>query len=57
LRELVEIYLAQHDGEPETIAKLRWLLAKAVGPFGHCRISHLRPAEIAVSGEKSSSPR
>jgi hypothetical protein len=42
LRELVEIYLAQHDGEPETVAKLRWLLAKAVGSFGHRRISHLR---------------
>jgi integrase len=48
LRELVEIYLAQHDGEPETVAKLRWLLAKAVGTFGHRRISHLRPAEIAA---------
>ncbi len=48
LRELVEIYLAQHDGEPETVEKLRWLLAKAVDPFGHRRISHLRPAEIAA---------
>src|SRR6266540_3660498 len=48
LRALVEIYLAQHDGEPETVAKLRWLLAKAVGSFGHRRISHLRPAEIAA---------
>jgi hypothetical protein len=48
LRELVEIYLAQHDGEPETVEKLRWLLAKAVGPFGHRRISNIRPAEIAA---------
>jgi hypothetical protein len=48
LSELVEIYLAQHDGEPETVAKLRWLFAKAVGLFGHRRISHLRPAEIAA---------
>jgi hypothetical protein len=48
LRELVEIYLAQHDGEPETVEKHRWLLAKAVDPFGHRRISHLRPAEIAA---------
>jgi integrase len=48
LRELVEIYLAQHDGEPETVEKLRWLLAKAVDPFGHRRISQLRPAEIAA---------
>src|SRR6266508_3381697 len=48
LRELVDVYLAQHDGEPETVEKLRWLLAKAVGSFGHRRISHLRPAEIAA---------
>jgi hypothetical protein len=48
LRELVDVYLAQHDGEPETVAKLRWLLAKAVRSFGHRRISRLRPAEIAA---------
>jgi hypothetical protein len=28
LIELVDEYLAQHDGEPETIEKLRWLLTK-----------------------------
>jgi integrase len=48
LSELVDVYLAQHDGEPETVAKLRWLLAKAVSSFGDRRISHLRPAEIAA---------
>src|ERR671918_2944833 len=48
LRELVDVYLAQHDGEPETIEKLRWLLAKAVRSFGHRRINRLRPAEIAA---------
>jgi integrase len=48
LRELVDVYLAQHDGEPETVEKLRWLLGKAVGTFGHRRISQLRPAEIAA---------
>jgi integrase len=48
LSELVDVYLAQHDGEPETVAKLRWLLAKAVRSFGHRRISRLRPAEIAA---------
>ena len=48
LRELVGVYLAQHDGEPETVEKLRWLLAKAVSSFGHRRISRLRPAEIAA---------
>jgi hypothetical protein len=38
--ELVGVYLAQHDGETETIAKLRWLLAKAVRSFGDRRINH-----------------
>jgi integrase len=48
LRELVDVYLAQHDGEPETVEKLRWLLTKAVGSLGHRRISQLRSAEIAA---------
>lgn len=48
LRELVELYLAQHSGEPETVEKLHWLLAKPVRAFGHRRISQLRPAEIAA---------
>src|SRR5829696_9531024 len=48
LRDLVDVYLAQHDREPETVEKLRWLLGKAVGTFGHRRISQLRPAEIAA---------
>lgn len=48
LRDLVDVYLAQHDGEPETVEKLRWLLAKAERSFGHRRISRLRPAEIAA---------
>ena len=47
-RELVDLYLAQHDGEPETVEKLRWLLAKAVASFGDRRISKLRSAEIAA---------
>ena len=29
LAELVDEYLAQHDAQPETIEKLRWLLTKA----------------------------
>ena len=48
LRELVDVYLAQHDGEQETLDKLRWLLAKAVRAFGHRRINRLRSAEIAA---------
>jgi integrase len=48
LAELVKLYLAQHDGEPETTEKLRWLLAKSVRVFGDQRISRLRSPEIAA---------
>lgn len=48
LAELINEYLAQHDAEPETIAKLRWLLGKALGPFGKRRLSELRSQEIAA---------
>src|SRR5207253_6276936 len=48
LSELLEIYLAQHDTEPETIAKLRWLLSKATAAFGNMPIAELQPAEIAA---------
>ena len=48
LAELVDVYLAQHDGEPETTEKLRWLLAKSVRAFGQERISRLRSPAIAA---------
>jgi integrase len=48
LGDLVDVYLAQHGGEPETVEKLRWLLAKAVRTFGERRINQLQPAEIAA---------
>ncbi len=48
LSELVEAYLAQHDAEPETIEKLRWLLTKSTRPFGDLPISEFQPAEIAA---------
>ena len=48
LVELVDEYLAQHDGEPETIEKLRWLLTKPVKAFGTRRLSELRSQEIAA---------
>src|SRR5215208_4769126 len=48
LTELVDEYLLQHDAEPETIEKLRWLLAKAVRVFGDQRLGQLRPHEIAA---------
>ncbi len=47
LGELVDEYLAQHDGEPETIEKLRWLLTKAVQAFGTRRLPELRSQAIA----------
>jgi integrase len=48
LAELVDEYLAQHDGEPETIGKLSWLLMKAVEAFGTRRLPQLRSQEIAA---------
>src|SRR6266511_3139362 len=48
LGELVDEYLAQHDGEPETIEKLRWLLTKATRIFGTRRLPELRSQAIAA---------
>ena len=48
LAELVEVYLAQHDVEPVTIEKLRWLLGKAVAAFGDRPVGELRSEEIAA---------
>src|SRR4051812_967477 len=48
LARLVKEYLAQHDAQPETVAKLRWLLAKAVAEFGDRRLGELRSQEIAA---------
>jgi hypothetical protein len=45
---LVDEYLAQHDAQPETIEKLRWLLTKAVAEFGDRRLGELRSHEIAA---------
>jgi integrase len=48
LADLVASYLAQHDAERVTIAKLRWLLTKSVAAFGDRPITTLRGAEIAA---------
>ena len=48
LGELVEAYLAQHDVDPVTIEKLRWLLGKAVAVFGDRPVGELRSEEIAA---------
>ncbi|HET8895300.1 MAG TPA: site-specific integrase [Gaiellaceae bacterium] len=45
--ELVDVYLAQHDVQPVTIEKLRWLLSKAIAVFGERRIGELTSQEIA----------
>src|ERR671918_1096093 len=47
LAELVEVYLAQHDVEPVTTEKLRWLLGKAVAVFGERPVGELRSEEVA----------
>jgi len=47
LAELVETYLAQHDVQPVTISKLRWLLGKAIAVFGDRRVGELTSQEIA----------
>jgi integrase len=46
LDELVETYLAQHDVQPVTIEKLRYLLSKATAVFGERRIGELTSQEI-----------
>jgi hypothetical protein len=44
----VEAYLEQHEVDPVTIEKLRWLLGKAVAVFGDRPIRELRSQEIAA---------
>jgi len=48
LSELVDLYLAQHEAEPETLEKLAWLLGKATRRFGELPITQLQPLEIAT---------
>jgi hypothetical protein len=47
LSELFDTYLAQHDVQPVTIEKLRWLLSKAIAIFGDRRVGELASQEIA----------
>src|SRR5213078_3175361 len=48
LAELVETYLAQHDVQPVTIEKLRYLLGKATAVFGDRLIGELTSQEVAA---------
>ena len=47
LAELVVTYLAQHDVQPVTTEKLRYLLGKTTVVFGDRRIGELTSQEIA----------
>jgi hypothetical protein len=47
LSELVDTYLDQHDVQPVTIEKLRYLLSKATAVFGDRTIGELTSQEIA----------
>jgi integrase len=47
LAELVDTYLAQHDVQPVTIEKLRYLLSKATAVFGDRKIGERTSQEIA----------
>ena len=47
LSELVETYLDQHDVQPVTIEKLRYLLSKATAVFGERKIGELTSQEVA----------
>src|ERR687887_24052 len=48
LADLAEEYLAQHDGQPETTAKLRWLLTKSMAAFGATPLTELDARDIAA---------
>jgi integrase len=48
LAELVEEYLQVHPGERVTIAKLRWLLAKATAALGERRLLDLTPEQVCA---------
>jgi integrase len=48
LGEWVEEYLDAHQGEPVTIAKLRWLLGKATAELGGVRLGELSPEQVCA---------
>ncbi len=48
LSEWVEEYLATHQGERVTIAKLRWLLGKATVTLGDVKLVELSPEQVCV---------
>jgi hypothetical protein len=46
LAEFVDEYLEMHQAAPVTIAKLRWLLAKATAELGEKRLAELSPQDV-----------
>jgi len=48
LGEWVEEYLDAHQGERVTVAKLRWLLGKAIAELGEVRLAELSPAQVCA---------
>jgi hypothetical protein len=46
--EWVTEYLDAHQGEPVTIAKLRWLLGKATAELGEVRLAELSPEQVCT---------
>jgi integrase len=46
LSDLVDEFLQIHQAEPVTIAKLRWLLAKATVVLGEVRLADLSPKQV-----------
>ena len=48
LAELVDEYLETHEAAPTTLAKLRWLLAKATRVLGEVRVVDLRPEQVCA---------
>jgi hypothetical protein len=46
LSDLVDEFLEIQQAEPVTIAKLRWLLAKAIAVLGEVRLADLSPKQV-----------
>ena len=46
LAAFVEEYLEMHEAAPVTIAKLRWLLGKAISVIGERRLAELSPRDV-----------
>jgi hypothetical protein len=46
LAELADEYLAMHQAETVTIAKLRWLLGKATATLGELRLADISPQQV-----------